>query len=79
MKNQISMDKKIGSPLGRPELNKGEAAPEEAGAEGGTGFVGDQRTDDNEVTERSRRSPPLDGTITGLDIEGDTDKERPGA
>ena len=76
------MEKKIGRPLGHPDnVGKGEPDPKEAGAEGGSAFIGDQRQQnfDREKERSERKDPPLDGTISGEDIEGDQSDSRPGA
>lgn len=69
----MNMDKPIGRPLGHPaNKGKGDAAPPGAGDEGGLGSYGDQR--DKEVRpSKERNEPPLDGTLSGEDIEGDED------
>jgi hypothetical protein len=41
--------KKQGSPVGNPEYQgRGDARPEQAGGEGGLGFIGDQRGEERE-------------------------------
>ena len=76
------MDKNIGKPLGDPNnYGKGEARPEKAGAEGGSGFLGDQRQErpDSDPGRVAGEEPLLDGTISQEDIQGDIDTKQPGA
>ncbi len=74
------MNVKKGEPLGHPDnIGKGDADPQQAGAEGGSGFLGDQRQPTARNDRKNSKEPPLDGTMSSEDIEGDTDKERPGA
>jgi hypothetical protein len=68
------MDRKnIGEPLGDPgNTGRGKAQPDGAGAEGGLGFFGDQRGNDEVRPDRPEPGTrPLDGTIDKEDIQGD--------
>lgn len=74
MTKALKMDKRIGRPLGHPD-NKGtgEAAPPGAGDEGGLGSYGDQRNERSNKRDERSKEPPLDGTMSADDIEGDTE------
>lgn len=80
---KVMEEKDKGKPLGEPDKRQqGNARPEKAGSEGGLGFLGDQRkTEEHGAGEgtTTRENPPLDGTITGKDVEGDRDPQKPGA
>jgi hypothetical protein len=78
------MEDKKGEPLGVPEKRgRGDAEPAGAGAEGGLGSFGDQRQPDPELNRPDRKDehgrPPLDGTMTKEDVEGDDSGKKPGA
>ncbi|MDQ3102127.1 MAG: hypothetical protein M3R08_12120 [Bacteroidota bacterium] len=70
------MEEKTGKPLGHPD-NKGEgnARPEEAGSEGGLGFLGAQRKKGDNV-DPIKEDAPLDGTLKKehLDIRRTNDE-----
>lgn len=82
VKMELMDEEKVGKPLGDP-ANKGEgrAQPDQAGAEGGMGFLGDQRQKDRTSDREQDRAkePPLDGTVKKEHIQGDTDNKKPGA
>ncbi len=67
-------DKKKGGPLGHPDRQgRGDARPEGAGDEGGLGFVGDQRGENEEERPEMEVDTPEGEPMKPTPKEGTTD------